>query len=569
MLFSWENNCVFGNFMKMRLVLYAILGFFAIFLFYPIIFIFLKAFFYNGRISFSFFQYMFTNSVLRECITNSFFLAVVVTFFTAFLSLPLAFITTKFDFKAKAFFSGLLLLPMIMPPFVGAIGMRQMLARFGSINLLLMKIGLINQPLDFLAGGGFWAVVFMEVLHLYPLMFLNLSASMANIDPSLEEQAQNLGANGWKMLKTITFPLLMPGLFAGASIVFIWSFTDLGTPLIFEYTRLVPVQIFNMVTDIGENPMGYALVVVVVLLTLIFFLFSKFLVGSKNYEMLSKGQVAASSAKKLKGINGFLCYVFLVSMIFISLLPHLSVFLTSISDNWFMSILPKTLTAKYYGMVFSHPLTVLSIKNSIFLSTVATILDVILGLLIAYILARSTLKEKSILDVVTMLPLAIPGLILAFGYVACFSSGPLDVRNNPFPLLVIAYTIRRVPYVVRSVYAGFQQTSVAFEEASLNLGASVSYTFLKITSPLIAANIIAGAILSFSFAMLEVSDSLILAMKEQFYPITKAIYVLVGRISDGSYMASALGVLGMLLLAFSLFFANKILGKKMGQIFRI
>jgi iron(III) transport system permease protein len=168
-----------------------------------------------------------------------------------------------------------------------------------------------------------------------------------------------------------------------------------------------------------------------------------------------------------------------------------------------------------------------------------------------------------------MLPLAIPGLVLSFGYVASFSGGMLDPRNNPFPLLIIAYTIRRIPFVVRTAYAGLQQTSITFEEASQNLGASPFYTFRKISMPLISANIIAGGILAFSFAMLEVSDSLILAMKEQFYPITKAIYTLVGRIADGPYIASALGILGMILLAVSLFLANKFLGKKMGELFKI
>ena len=555
--------------MKTRMILYVILGFFAVFLFYPLGYVFTKAFYFNGRFSVSFFQYIFTNPILRECILNSFLLSAVVTLLTAVLALPLAFFVARFDFKAKTFLSGLLLLPMIMPPFVGAIGMRQVLARFGSLNLILMKIGLIHQPLDFLSGGGFWVVALMEVLHLYPLMFLNLSASVSNIDPSMEEQAQNLGARGWKLFRTITLPLLLPGFFAGASLVFIWAFTDLGTPLIFEYTRLVPVQIFNMVTDIGENPMGYALVVFVLLLTLVFFWISKSLLGSKNYEMLSKGQVASSGMKNLQGFKGVISYIFIILVVFVSLIPHLSVFLTSISDAWFMSIFPQHLTTKYYGLVFSHPLTVSSIKNSLFLSFLAMVFDVVIGLAIAYILARSKLKERSLLDGIAMLPLAIPGLILAFGYVASFSSGFFDVRNNPFPLLVIAYTIRRIPYVVRSVYAGFQQISVAFEEASLNLGASVFYTFRRITSPLLAANIIAGAILSFSFAMLEVSDSLILAMKEQFYPITKAIYILIGRITDGPYIASAMGIFGMILLGLSLFAANKILGKKLGQIFRI
>jgi len=167
-----------------------------------------------------------------------------------------------------------------------------------------------------------------------------------------------------------------------------------------------------------------------------------------------------------------------------------------------------------------------------------------------------------------MLPLALPGIVLAFGYVGAFSATFLDIRNNPMPLLVFAYAIRRLPYMVRAAYAGLQQTSETLEEASMNLGASPARTMRKITFPLVFANIVAGGILAFSFAMLEVSDSLILAVKEEFYPITKAIYAMSLRVADGAYVASAMGLLGMALLAASLLLAGRFLGKRMGELFR-
>jgi len=167
-----------------------------------------------------------------------------------------------------------------------------------------------------------------------------------------------------------------------------------------------------------------------------------------------------------------------------------------------------------------------------------------------------------------MLPLALPGLVMAFGYVAAFSATPLDARINPVPLLVIAYAVRRLPYMMRAAYAGFQQTSVALEEAAMNLGATPVKTIWHITFPLVFANLVAGAVLCFSFAMLEVSDSLILALKEQNYPITKAIYAMLKRIADGPYIASAMGVLGLVLLSASLFLASRFFGRRMGELFR-
>ena len=227
------------------------------------------------------------------------------------------------------------------------------------------------------------------------------------------------------------------------------------------------------------------------------------------------------------------------------------------------------LIMNYYGQIFEHDLTWLSIKNSLGLSVMSTLIDIVLGIAIAYLLTRRRLPFKNILDAVAMLPLALPGLVLAFGYISGFSGTILDVRGSPIPLLIIAYAVRRLPYMVRAAYAGFQQMSVTLEEASMNMGAGPIRTLWKVTMPLILANIAAGAILAFSFAMLEVSDSLLLAIKEQYYPITKAIYNLMGRIADGPYMASAMGMLGMILLSCSLLFTSKVLGKKMGQLFKV
>ena len=233
-----------------------------------------------------------------------------------------------------------------------------------------------------------------------------------------------------------------------------------------------------------------------------------------------------------------------------------------------MAVLPQETTGRFYTMVFEHPMSLSSIEMSLILSVLSTTLDVVLGIAIAYLLTRTRIPYKGVLDAVAMLPLALPGLVLAFGYLAGYSGTFLDARHYPVPLLVIAYAVRRLPYMVRAAYAGFQQTSVTLEEAAQNLGASRLRTLFQITFPLILANLVAGGILCFAFAMLEVSDSLILALKDEYYPITKAIYALMGRIADGAYLASAMGVFGMVLLIVSLFLAGRFLGRRMGELFR-
>ena len=541
--------------------------FFIVFMLYPLVFVFSNAFFTAGGFSLVYFKLMMTSPNYTTILANSINLGLTVTLLTTLLSLPLAFLLVRYDFPGKVLLNGFILIPLVLPPFVGAIGMRQLLARFGSVNLLLLQMGVIDQPIDWL-GGGFAGVIVLEVLHLYPIMYLNLAAALANVDPSLEEAARNMGASGFRLFRTVTFPLMLPGYFAGAIIVFIWAFTDLGTPLVFEYRELISVQIFDLVTDLHQNPMGYAFVVAVIVITLLFFYVSKRLIGGNGYAMLGRGHVASAVRPASMSLTA-LIYAVVLGISAIALIPHVGVLLTSITARWFLTVLPTEYTFKFYREIFVHDLTLLSIKNSLFLSSLSTLIDIVLGVTIAYLLARKRVPGRDVLDALAMLPLALPGLVMAFGYVAAFSATPLDARINPVPLLVVAYAVRRLPYMVRAAYAGFQQTSVALEEAAMNLGASPIKTIYQITFPLVFANLVAGAVLCFSFAMLEVSDSLILALKEQHYPITKAIYALLKRIADGPYIASAMGMLGLVLLSASLFLASRFFGRRMGELFRV
>ncbi len=552
----------------LNVILFLIFSFFFIFFVYPLVYVFIKSFYINGKISFSFFPIIFSNSVLRTSILNSFEIALFTTLLTTLLSLPVSYMSVKFSFRLKGVLQSFLLVPLILPPFVGAIGMKKIFARMGSLNLLLMKLGLISAPIDWLGDGGFLGVILLETLHLYPIMYLNIVAALSNIDPTMDEVAKSIGASRFKIFKDITLPLAMPGFFAGAVIVFIWAFTDLGTPLIFDFYKTIPVQIFHMLTDINENPAGYVLVVFIIIITLLVFLISKNFFGKKRYEILSKGFVRKAE-KELKGIKKFLFISYAIFLISFALIPHIGVLLVSLSKDWFGTILPSHYTLSHFATIFKNHLTIISIKNSFLYSSLSTLLDIFLGITIGYILIRTKVKGRDILDSFVMLPLALPGIVLAFGYLSSFSKTFLDPRINPVPLLVISYGIRRLPYMVRSVYAGFQQLSKFMEEASYSLGGGKVHTFRKITFPLISANILAGALLCFAYAMLEVSDSLILALREKFFPITKAIYILFNSVSGGFYVASALGMVGMLILTFAILIGGKILGKKFGEMFRV
>ena len=528
----------------------------------------------DGDFTIAYIIEVFKNPIYLEGLVNSLKMGVFSTLLSIAIALPLALIANTYLFPGKEILNSMLLVPMILPPFVGALGIRQFLGQSGVFNTFLINLGLMDPvaPKDWLGDGQLTGVVLMNALHLYPIAYLNISAALANLDPAMEEAAENLGCHGIRRLFKITIPLIMPGLFAGATIIFIWSFTELGVPLVFDYARVTSVQIFNGIKDLSGNPFPYALVVVMLVSTVILYLLGKFVFGRDNFSTSGR----ASTGRNLRApgkVAGWLCTGLFVAVITIAMLPHIGVILLSVSTDWYGTVLPSGLTGQHYTDALGHPLTINSISNSLKYASLSTLFDVVLGIAIAYVVVRTRIPGRQFLDAMAMLPLAVPGLVLAFGYLAMTREGRmfdfLIITEDPILILVIAYAMRRLPYVVRSAAAGYQQTSVSLEEAAQNLGCPPLKALLKITLPLIAANLIAGALLAFSFAMLEVSDSLILAAQQQHFPITKAIYALVSALGNGHHLASALGVWAMVFLGVTIIGAGVMLGQKLGALFRM
>lgn len=560
---------------RLSLVVYAIsIAFFSCFFILPIWEIIHGGFFdYEAGFTLSYFKAVFSNPIYLEGLYNSFCMGIWSTLLALIIATPLAYLSNYNKFFGRKIFSSLILLPIMLPPFVGAIGIQQFLGTYGILNTFLTKVGLMDAaaPFDWIGHGQFFSIVILNALSLYPILYLNITASLANIDPAMEEAAENLGCRGLKKFFLITFPLIRPGLFAGCTIVFIWSFTELGVPLIFNYNRITSVQIFNGLKEIGGNPFPYALVFVMFFFSVVFYSIGKGLFGRQNYEMLSKAS-HGRTRKKLGVFGNFFAFSYFAFVLILALLPHIVVAVYSFASDWYMSMLPTGWTFNNYALALGDALTVPSIQNSLVYASFATIVSVILGIGIGFVVARSKLPGRHLLDAMAMMPLAVPGLVMAFGFLAMSQEGRifscLNPVDNPTILLIIAYAIRKLPLMVRSAVSGLQQISVKYEEAAQNLGCSPLKSICKITLPLIMANVTAGAILVFSQAMLEVSDSLILAQKQTFYPITKAIYELMNVLGHGPYLACALGVWAMTFLAVTIIGTSVLLGKNFGAIFK-
>jgi iron(III) transport system permease protein len=521
---------------------------------------------------------VFRNPIYLTGLWNAVLMGIGSTAIALAIALPLAWIGDRYTFPLKGFLTPLVLAPMVLPPFVGAIGMIAIFGQMGAVNALLHAAGILarDQTIDWLGRGRFAGILILNGLHLYPILYLNAAAALANVDPAMEEAAENLGCTGWRKFRRVTLPLMMPGIYAGGSIVFIWAFTELGTPLMFNFNRILPVQIFNGMKELNGNGIPYALVVVTLVAAMGLYAVTRFSLG--RAPVSTAARVTAGRARlRAAGWKGWACTGFFGVVIGLALLPHAAVVILSFARDWYGTVLPTEWTLGHYREALGHSLTIPAIGNSVRYSGISTVLDVALGVPIAWVLTRQRATMRvgaAALDGLTMLPLAVPGLVLAFGYIALSQPGqPLAALNpglhDPTLLLVVAYGIRRLPYMVRAVVAGLEQTSVTFEEAAQSVGATPWRTLRRITLPLISGNVLAGMLMAFAFAMLEVSDSLILAQRSTDYPITKAIYELFQLLGEGRFLACALGVWAMAFLAVTIAMASRTLGTRMGALFRM
>lgn len=542
-----------------------LLTFFAIFLMLPVITVIAEG------CSPAILAELWKNPIYRDGLINSFLLAITTTAMVFLLALPLAILSDSYDFKGKSLWNALILAPMILPPFVGALGFQQLFGYYGVFNTVLTQLGCARM--DFLGGEGkFYAIALIEALHLYPILYLNLSAALANCDPALQEAARNLGASPLRRFFNITLPMIRPGILAGGSLTLIWSFTELGTPLMFGFTRVAPVQIFDGLSELEGNPLPYALVLVMMFSASLLYVFSRLLAGSHAGTSAVKGS-SGSVAKKLHGVKAWLPGVLFGIITIAAILPHIALILLSFSRDWYATILPGSWTLSNFTNALGDKLVVPSIFNSLHYSLAATILATAAGTLCAVLVVRWKPRGAIAFDLLSMLPLAIPGIVMAFGFLSMtvkysWAEKIFDPVNSPLLLLAGAYAIRRLPYVMRSVASGLEQTPVVLEEAALSVGAPRRKVFSKILMPLLAANLLIGGLFAFSFSMLEVSDSLILVQKSAFYPITKAIFELSQVLGAGASTASAFGVWTMAFMGATLGAASLILGKKLGALFR-
>ncbi|MDR7095281.1 ABC transporter permease [Hydrogenophaga laconesensis] len=504
------------------------------------------------------FSNFFGQSLLRESLINSLLVALASVFFASVIAIPLAYLTVRFEFRGALLIQTLGVLPLIMPPFVGAVALQLIFGRSGSVNLLLNDwFGFTIPIMDGLVG-----VTFVESIHYFPFILLNLVAAMRNIDGAMEESAQNLGARGWRLFWRIIFPLSLPGYLAGAALVFVKVFDDLGTPLVMGVTNMLAPQAYLRITSVGiEDPLGYVISVIMIVLSILALWMAARVMKGKDYSTLQKGGNSLQR-RPLRGLASVFAYAWVVFVLVVTLAPHLGILLMSFSKVWSFSVLPDSYTLEHYATIFTD--SKLMVANTLKYCLMAAGLDVVLGTLIAYLIFRTNLPARRWLDYTASIALAIPGLVLAIGYLRMFKGVNIPFTDTPvistWVLIMIAYAVRRLPYALRSCMAALQQVHISLEEAGQSLGAGKVSTVRRIMVPLMMGGILAGFVTSFITAAVELSATILLTSAQSQAPMSYGIYLYMQSIA-GRGPGAALGVVAVVVVAIGTYLSHRVVEK--------
>ncbi|HEY7657917.1 MAG TPA: iron ABC transporter permease [Burkholderiales bacterium] len=536
-----------------------IAAFLLVFLIVPVVTVVYVAFADGaGGVTLSHFGSFFSLSLMRESFWNSIYVGVWSVAIATIIAVPLAYFTVRFEFRGALLIQTLGILPLIMPPFVGAVAMQLIFGRSGSVNLLLNDW--FGFTIPFMEGLN--GVIFVEALHYFPFILMNLVVALNNIDSSMEESAQNLGASGLRLFRRIVFPLAMPGYVAGAALVFIKVFDDLGTPLVLHQTNLLAPQAYLRITSIGiEDPIGYVASVIMVIASLLALWLAMWTMRGKDYATLQRGY-AGLARRRLSPGQTIIAYGWIALVLAVVLAPHLGILLLSIAKVWSFSVLPDAYTLEHYATVFNDSPRM--IGNTMLYCGIAATLDVVIATAIAYLMLRTKVPGRNALDFTVTIALAIPGVVLGIGYLRTFRGIEIpftegELLTASWVLIALGYTVRRLPYALRSCIAALQQMHVSLEEAAENLGAPKRRTIMRVVVPLMAGGMLAGFIISFMTAAVELSMTLMLVSSQNDAPMSYGIYLYL-QSAAGRGPGAALGILAVLIVAVGTYLSHRLLG---------
>ena len=484
----------------------------------------------DGKLTIENFVKFFTTKYYMDVLKNSMFVSTITTVFSLILGVFMAYVVTRYDIKGKKIINILVILSLMSPPFIGAYAWIMLFGRSGFVTQIVQDWFGITLPTIY----GKWGIISVFTMKMYPYVYLFTSSAMGSIDASLEEAAENLGASKWQRMKDVTIPVVMPSILAGAVMVFTSCISDFGTPMLIgqNYKVLATLVYEQYMSEIGTSSnFAAAVSMVVIALSALILVLQNLYVNSRNYNMSA---LRPPQTVHLKPASRIAVLIPTLLILLVSMLPQIVVIVTSFR-NCNGPYFVEGWSFDSYTTIFTRMIR--SIKNTYVYSIYAIVIMIIFGSFTAYVTVRKRSALTHVTDVVVMFPYVIPGAIMGLSYIVAFNRKPFYLAGTAL-IMILSYSVRKIPYTVRSAAGFLRQMDPFVEEASINLGVSPGKTFFKITLPMMLPGVISGAILSWIETINELSSSIML-YSGKTSTIAVAIYNEVARNSFGTAAAMA------------------------------
>ena len=517
----------------------------------PMIMIVYRTFFVDMRLDWKLFPHTVLAPENLSAIFNTVRIALFVTLLGTLLGLFYAWLIGRSDIPLKGVMKTLFTIPYMFPPFFGAMAWSLMLApRSGYVNKLFMELTHSTSPLFNINSIG--GIVFVETCYYFPFVFLQVVSALERMDPTLEESARIAGAGQWYVIRKITLPLVLPAIGAGSMLILISSLSHFGVPAILGFSNNIftlPTKIYQLINrsagsfqGIREGASLSILLVVVVVAALYV---QKLVIKTGHYDII-KGKSMRPMLIKLRGAKIPLLSISLISLCVIVVVPLFMILVVGLLKAYGLPLKLENLTMRNYQYILGQSKMVRdSIANSLFLSISSGIITMFLGVMIAYVVIKVKPRGKGFLEILSLLPYSIPGIVLAIGVILMWSGAFVINLYNTIWIILIAYIARYVSFAMKSASASLEQVHYSLEEAARSCGATHLESLRDITLPLIRPGMIAGFFLIFLPAMRELTTSVLL-----YGPFTRTLGVAIYAInSEGNTVqASALATVAIAII---------------------
>lgn len=475
---------------------------FVFFLAYPLCKLLREAVYQEGAFTLGAFAKFFSSPSYYMTIWNSVKIAFCVTVFSLLLGMPFAYFYSFYQLRGRKVIFVLCLLCTMSAPFIGAYAWILLMGNAGLITKFLASFGMKGLTIY-----GFWGIVFVQTLKLFPLVVVYMNGTFRDIDNSLLEAAESMGCTGIKRFFRVIMTLTMPTILAAALLVFMRSFADFGTPVLIGRGYITfPVLIYNQY--LGENGTNYhfaaAIGVIAIFVTALIFLIQK---AAANQFKFTINSLHPIEVKEAKGLGGWLMHGFCYLLLFVALLPQIYIINMSFR-NYKNTVLQPGYSMENWTKALEKHLP-RAIGNTMLVSVMALAIIIVIAVLISYLVVRRNNVINNVIDTFSMLPYILPGAVIGIAMIVGFSRKPFSMTGT-LTIMVIALVIRRIPFTSRSATAAMMKIPISTEEAALSLGASKLKTFVQITIPMMSSGIVAGAILSWVSVITEMSSGIIL-----------------------------------------------------------